>query len=788
VAWTGWRLFPRRDDEPRSRRASDALLLGGATLGGLVLGAVAAPPAGFELAIKRFVGSVPSGLDGVWELLVDVFGMFALALVVAVVVRRRWAVGRDVVLSIVSAIGASHLLSRMVLGAWPAVFSSLRATAPSDYFSPLRLLLPAVVVMAASPHLSQSGRLLGRWLVAVGFLATVLAAGASPTGAAAAVLMAAASAAAIHLVFGSPEGRPSLDDIADALAALGIEARRLAIARRQRAGVFVVDADDGGGGRVVVKVYGRDAHDTQLVTTAWRTIWYREAGAPAVPGRLQQAEHEAFLTLLARQGGVVTDTILAARATARGDVVLVLRPVGRSLASRAEPWSAADVDGVWDVLHRLHGIGIVHGQIDDRHLIVDTGTIGVADFRGGRVARDEERVRVDEAQALVTTALGVGIEPALHAAAAALGPDGLTAALPYVQPAALTAHARREARASALDLDELRERAAAAVGAEAPELQQLRRVTWRSALQPVLLVLAFLALSAAFAGLDLHDLWTQVQHAAWWFIILGFLLAQTTRFAQSVSTVGASPTPLPLGPVYALQLATSYIAIAVPSYAARIAVNIRFFQRHGLRPGAALAIGGLDAVGQFVSQAALLGGLLLLTPLALELNLDGAAPTGLIRLVAVVMAAGLIAAAVVIVVPRLRRAVWGRVRELLTEARLVTRVLRSPRQLTMLLGGNIANEVLFAAALWAFIRSLGFEIGLSELLVINISVSLLSGLIPVPGGIGVVEGGLTFGLVRAGLPEETAFAAVLMYRLSSFYLPPIWGFFALRWLERNKYL
>lgn len=66
--------------------------------------------------------------------------------------------------------------------------------------------------------------------------------------------------------------------------------------------------------------------------------------------------------------------------------------------------------------------------------------------------------------------------------------------------------------------------------------------------------------------------------------------------------------------------------------------------------------------------------------------------------------------------------------------------------------------------------------------------ALLSGLLPIPGGIGVAEGGLTFGLVRAGMPEEVAFAAVMLYRMSSFYLPPIWGFFAMRWLERRRFL
>ncbi len=101
---------------------------------------------------------------------------------------------------------------------------------------------------------------------------------------------------------------------------------------------------------------------------------------------------------------------------------------------------------------------------------------------------------------------------------------------------------------------------------------------------------------------------------------------------------------------------------------------------------------------------------------------------------------------------------------------------------------NLLTEVLFALALGAFARALGFPIGLGQLLLINLAVALLSGLIPVPGGIGVTEAGLIFGLVSAGMPEEAAFSAVILYRLSAFYLPPIWGFMAFRWLERNNHL
>jgi uncharacterized protein (TIRG00374 family) len=106
----------------------------------------------------------------------------------------------------------------------------------------------------------------------------------------------------------------------------------------------------------------------------------------------------------------------------------------------------------------------------------------------------------------------------------------------------------------------------------------------------------------------------------------------------------------------------------------------------------------------------------------------------------------------------------------------------------MLFGGNLATEVLFASALGLFVAALGYPIGLGALLITNISVSLLSGLIPVPGGIGVTEGGLTLGLMQAGVPEEIAFAAVLLHRLATFYLPPIWGYVAMRWLEKNDQL
>ena len=89
-----------------------------------------------------------------------------------------------------------------------------------------------------------------------------------------------------------------------------------------------------------------------------------------------------------------------------------------------------------------------------------------------------------------------------------------------------------------------------------------------------------------------------------------------------------------------------------------------------------------------------------------------------------------------------------------------------------------------AACCFAF----GAEVPLTELVLINTVVSLFAGLLPIPGGIGVSEAGLTIGLQAAGLPSETAFAIALSYRCVSFYLPPVWGWFCYRWLIKQRYL
>ena len=325
-------------------------------------------------------------------------------------------------------------------------------------------------------------------------------------------------------------------------------------------------------------------------------------------------------------------------------------------------------------------------------------------------------------------------------------------------------------------------------GTAAKGLQRLKRVSWRSVLQVVILVLAVSFLVRQITGLDVAEIRDELRDATWWLAAVALVVAQAPRLAQTMSTLGAAPDPIPVRPVYLLQLAQSYVGLAVPTSAARIAMNVRFFQKQGFSSGAALAMGGIDSFAGFLVEAMLLLGLLLFTPQSLHFDLDAPSlpdwGTILKWLVVLALVLGIIS----ILLPDRRRQLIEWAHSLVADGRDTLRNLRSPRRLLLLFGGNLGSILLFATALGLFTRALGTAVSFSDLVVIIISVSLLAGLLPIPGGIGVVESGLTFGLVAAGMPEGPAFAAVLLYRIATFYLPPLWGYFAFRWLERNQYL
>ena len=783
----GVRIYASPVGQPRFRRATDALVLVPALIGLAVL-IVVYPPSEFERSLEAFLASFPGWLDPVWGFLYDLLGLWAILLALAAVISRRGAVAVEALAAFGLAWAIAIVSTRLAVGDWPALGAAIQGGSDSPVFPAVRVAEAAAVVLTVAPHLVRPLQRAGRWVVVLGVFGALLAGDATPGGTLAGFLVALVAAAGVRLAWGTSAGRPGVSSVAAALRELGVAADGLAVAERQAAGVFTVRGQDPSGRPLLVKVYGRDAYDTQLVAKFWRLLWYQDGGPALRSSRRQAAEHEAFVTLLARNGGVPTREVVTAGETAAGDALLVLRGPARPLESVApDELDHELLSRSWRTLALLGEANIAHLQIDLASVALVGDDVALIDFVGATVAPSEDELQTDRVQLLVTTATVAGTDRAVRAAVESLGADGVSALLPYLQSAALRTPLRKAVKAAEIDMDDLRKEMAKAVDAEVFDLAKLRRVTWWTAIQAALLVLAAGAVISAASNVDWSELRSDLADASWGWIALGFVFAQLPRPTQATSTLGSIAAKLPFGPVYVKELATSYLNLAMPSSLARMAVSIRFFQCQGLPGAAAVTAGAIDSLANTIVQATLLILLLLFSEASLDVQLD-TPPDDSLRLLWILLGLLVAVVLVVVLVGRIRRAIVGRVRVWWPQVRSALGGLRASHKLALLFGGNIATEILFATALGMFTRGLGYPISLMDLLVINMSVSLLASFIPVPGGVGVVEFGLTLGLTSAGMPEEPALAAVLLYRLSTFYLPPTWGFFAMRWLQRNRYL
>jgi glycosyltransferase 2 family protein len=771
----------------RFRRATDVIVLVPALVlvGGLI---VAYPPSRLERSLAAFLDSVPGWLDPVWGFAYDLFALWAIAVVLLAVVARRVAVVVSAGCSIVAAGVLLLVSSRIAVGRWPDTDDLLLLQANDSTFPLARVVLCAAVILAVGPHLVRPLERAGDWILFAGIVGAMLTEPPTPSATLAAFAIGVVAAAAIRLGFGTSAGHPETADVLAALTELGVEVDTLHAAARQPAGAYLARGTDVGGRPLLVKVYGRDAYDTHLLERLWRTVLYRDEGQRLRLSRIEAVEHEALLTLLAGQAGVPTSGVVTAAESSPGDAFLVLLDDSRPLAELA-PERVDDglLRQAWRALALLGAAGIAHLRIDERSLVMFGEDVGLVDFGSATLAPRADQLLTDRAQFLATTAGSAGVDRAVGIALEALGRDGLAELTPYLQPAVFPPRLRRALDAAGIEVDDLRLHAAEAAGVEAPQLVKLRRVTWWTLAQAALLVFATATVLDAFAGLELDELGSTLEDASWAWVVFALLFAQLPRVTQAISTLGAITARLPFVPVYAMQLASGYMNLALPSGLARMAINIRFFQRQGVPPAAAITGGAIDSFASTVVQGALLGLLLLFSESSIDLHFERPSEESL-RLALVLAALALVAVLGLTLVRRVRVAIVDRTRRWWPEVRAALSGLRATHKLALLLGGSLATELLFATALGMFAEALGYDVSIADLLLINISVSLLASLIPIPGGIGVAELGLTVGLAAIGLPDEAALATALLYRVATFYLPPVWGFFALRWLRSKDFL
>jgi uncharacterized membrane protein YbhN (UPF0104 family)/tRNA A-37 threonylcarbamoyl transferase component Bud32 len=767
----------------RNRRTIDGVLVAAAAILAGLAAIVAQSAPEVDEEVGRALITVLGWAPGLWRAVL--VGALALALVIVVdaLLERRWMLARDLLIALVIVNVVGPVLTRIVDADWvqlePHLFSRWG-------FPELRMACVVAVVAVARPELVRPVRLLAGWLIGLGAIGVAALDAALPSQVLGGLALGLGAGALVRLAFGSPAGIPPSERVRTALETLGVEVNDLRIAERQERGAaeFVGRALDGG--PLKIRVLGRDAQDTQRLARRWRLLAYREPVRSAPVGRLEQVEHEAVATLMAAQAGVRVPEVVSVGLGPEDDALVVTRQPD------IEPLELSSVDQVSDEsledllrqVARLHAAGISHGRLNASNVLVTDDGPMLVDLSAATLGAPQAALDMDVAELLVACTILVGAERALSKAVEAGWGDAVARVLPYLQRAALTPHLRDLARTHEVGLKELRAAAADATGTQVPEIAPLRRIRAKDLLLMAAVIFAAYLLISQLAEIGFGTIAGELGKADLVWVVIALLLAQSAFIGSGVSVRGAVATPLPLLPCVVLQSAIKFINITVPSSAGRIGMNLRFLQRMGASRPEAVAAGAVDDVSETMVQVAFF---LLAVPLV-GASVDtsqfhGAGPDT--RLVVGIVIAVVITVVAILAVPKLRAKVVPQVRSAFSSLWSVARVRRKRVEL---FGGNVASELAYVLALGATCLAYGVHLNLAQLVFVNTSAAVVSGVIPVPGGIGAAEAAISAGLITMGVDESTAFAIALTQRLCTFYLPPIWGYFSLQWLVRKGYV
>ena len=781
-------LGPRGGGTTR-RRASDAFRFGFAVLAVAASIPVIRSNSAVELAVVHFLNPPPTAVR--W-LVTAAFWLGSAGVIVclaalALLVPRLGAVRR------IAAAGAltwaiCALLST-ALGPAAGRPATGALTGVDTSYPVIQLAVTIAVAATALPYLSRTFHRTVSFLVAVAVIAAVADGSALPVNAVSSLLIGWGVAAAVHLALGSPLGLPSAEEVSTGIADLNVAVGDIVRAPHQVWGVERFAGRDPDGHGVELSVYGRDAADARVLAKLWRFCFYRDSGPTLILDRIQQVEHEAYVTFMAaRAGALVPEVLAVGRFGPSRDAVIISRLPGGPALGDADPAAVSDrtIDEILQTVLRLRRAGIAHGALGSETILLDAAGVYVRDFRSASSSPPVGRFDDDLAAVLAAVAARFGVERTAAAVARVLDADAARGALVHLQRAALDAGTVSSLRQHKGLLPELRTAVAGATGIEVPKLAEAKRISWVNLLFGIGSLIGIWAIVGVLA--DVAGSLDVIKGARWGWVALAFVLAQLPVAASAWATVGAVTGQLPYGRCLALETSNMFTSL-VGGDVAVFAVRVRFFQRQGYDSATALSSGAIASTASWFAK-----GLLFLAAIGFAAGtfqvpaISGGHQTAIWIIVGVVLAAG-IAAALITLIPQLRRLASARVRPHLVHIWADFKAVASePRKIVYVLAGSLLGQILVALALGAAVHAVGERASIATLLVVITLASMIGGAVPVPGGAGVVEAGLIAGLTGAGVPQEQAVAAVFIQRLFTAYLPPIWGWVTLAWMRRREYV
>jgi undecaprenyl-diphosphatase len=592
---------------------------------------------------------------------------------------------------------------------------------------------------------------------------------------------------AVLLAFGRPDRRPTVAAVEAALASSALPRIALepyAMGVRGARWYLATGAD---GTRFLVKVLSPDERSIDLLYRTYRYLRLKNVGdeRPFLSLR-RSVEHEAFVALQARDIGVATPRMRAIAQAGEDSMLIAYEMIEARRLDHMHGHEVSDrlLRDLWAQVACLREHRIAHRDLRRANVLADdNGEPWLTGFAFSEVAASDDQIDGDVAQLLAALSVTVGADRSVTSAVATLGPHTVGAALARLQPNALSDSTRAELEERPGLLEELQDTVAQQCAVGEPSYVPLERISKQRVFTAAMLVAVTYFLLPQLA--DLPGVLREIGAADWNWVPLVVLFSALTYVGAALGIGGAVPARLRAVPTLLAQVAASFASNLAPAGVGGMALNARYLQKSGVDAPVAASSVGLNSVAGFAVHIVLL---FVFFAWAGESGL-GSISLPSWSVVAIGVAVIALCLATAIAIPATRKLLATKLVPVLRSALSgLAAVMRSPGKIALLLGGSAVLTLSYVLAVYFSTVAFGGGLDLAQVGAAYLVGSAIATVAPTPGGLGALEAAVIAGLVSAGMHSTAAVSAVFLFRLATYWLPILPGWFAFKHLRREDFV
>lgn len=587
----------------------------------------------------------------------------------------------------------------------------------------------------------------------------------------------------VSFLMGSDNYRPvPVQTIKRKLKELGVKVKTAKIAKVDARGstpYFVTLQDDS---RVFVKVVGRENTIADWLFKGWRKVVYRrlEDETPFM-GPKRQLEHEAYVSSLALLAGVRTPQVIGIFEAQNDRWAHAQKAIeGSSLDGvSVDQVTDAVLADVWSQVAVMHNARIVHRDLRAANVFLDVkGRAWLIDFGFAEAASVDESKHRDNAELIASTATLIGAERAVKAALTQLSKAELIKTGSYLSYAVVSSATAKELKRQKNLLKAIHAEIGAATNQRRIKPIEIRRVNIKTMLVVASLGVAIYVLIPQLGSFN--DSFMAAKNANLGYIGLGMFFSALTYVFAGYAYKFIAMHPLKIIQATLVQVASSFASKVAPAGTGGIAVNTRYLYKAGHDTIQSGSIALLNTLLGFAGHISVL----ILVSLIAQESVTSLLPD--IHVSATVVIIAVLALITVIVTlrifPGFRKFIHNGRKKIFGQ---LTYYRHNLSRVALGYASSILITLAYSATLYMSAHALGVTLSALDVVYVFTIGAIAATVTPTPGGLGGTEAAYVASLVSLGVDSGVALAVTLLYRLFTFWLPIIPGFFAFRYATKR---